>query len=212
MLFHVHLSFRVQCKPSSGLEGQAQSPGRSMKINRPVAASSSYARPQYRSEAPNPCRKTTSGGPCPRTRARNPAEDFVMRPGAEGLRGFFHGGENGRTNHGPTTTRPLMDEWKLQTYSKVPGLSKVTWPDSPLFKRPVSKFPSLAVAVCGALSSLVHTTTVPRVTLIVVGWNWKLSMFTSRGRSPSQSSPAHRRPSFHPCRPSHPSCRPCHRP
>src|SRR5215211_6395545 len=58
-----------------------------------------------------------------------------------------------------------MPGWKLQWYETVPGSSKVYSKLSPWLRRPESKLPSSAVAVCGAQSSLVQVTVVPAATV-----------------------------------------------
>lgn len=72
-----------------------------------------------------------------------------------------------------TTIVPCMNGWIWQTYANVPGCSNVCEALWPLFRVPVLKLPSLAVAVCGLGPLFVHVTVSPAWIVSVAGANLK---------------------------------------
>src|SRR5215210_7198980 len=82
-----------------------------------------------------------------------------------------------------------MPGWKLQWYVNVPGSSKVYSKLSPWLRRPESKLPSSAVAVCGAQSSLVQVTVVPAATVSSGGVKAKSAIVTDVPSADSAPAP-----------------------
>src|SRR5438477_10164358 len=77
-----------------------------------------------------------------------------------------------------TVTVPFIDGWIEQMYGNEPAFVKVWEPVLPLLIVPVSKLPSLAVAVCGAMSWFVQVIVSPTCTVEVPGVNAKFLIVT----------------------------------
>src|ERR1043166_14581 len=82
---------------------------------------------------------------------------------------------------------PFMRGWSLHVYGKRPAVVNVCCHDCPRPSEPESK--ELEVAVCGTRSSLFHSTTVPFLTLSVLGENciFRMETFTM-ARAPGSAS------------------------
>ena len=78
-----------------------------------------------------------------------------------------------------TVTVPVIEEWMLQWYVKVPAASNAWLNVAPGARLPLSKEPSSAVTVWAVLSWFVQVTVEPTGTLIEAGPNAKLLMVTA---------------------------------
>src|ERR1043166_1438868 len=89
---------------------------------------------------------------------------------------------------------PFMRGWSLHVYGKRPAAVNVCCHDCPRSSTLESK--ELEVAVCGTRSSLFHSTTVPFLTLSVLGENciFRMDTFTIASAPGSASTSTPERP------------------